>query len=249
LAAADLSSLRYCLSGGAPMPVPLIRRYRDEKTIVFRQGFGMTEFGPSVFSLPAEDAERKAGSIGFPNFFVDARIVDPETSQPLPPNEVGELVLRGPVATTGYFNNLQATVKAFDAEGYFHTGDAARKDEEGYFFIVDRIKDMYISGGENVYPTEVETALYSHPAVRMCAVIGVPDARWGEAGCAFVVRKEIASDVTPEELIEFLRGSLARYKVPSQVIFVDALPISGAGKVLKNELRKIAIDHTIGTQT
>ncbi len=243
---ADLSSLRYCLSGGAPMPVPLIRRYREEKNIVFRQGFGMTEFGPSVFSLPAEDAERKVGSIGKPNFFVDARVVDPDTNQPLGPHEVGELALRSPVATTGYFGNPDANAKVFDEEGYFHTGDAAKVDEEGYFFIVDRLKDMFISGGENVYPTEVEAALYTHPAVRMCAVVGMLDPKWGEVGCAFVVRKDTALDITPDALIVHLRGLLARYKVPKQVIFVDALPISGVGKVMKNDLRKMALDTQAG---
>ncbi len=236
---ADLSTLRFCLSGGAPMPVPLIERYQREKGVVFRQGFGMTEFGPSVFSLPEKDAIRKAGSIGFPNFFVDARVVDPTTHRPLPPGEIGELVLRGPSAMTGYFDDPQATKAAFDDEGYFHTGDMARVDEEGYFYIVDRLKDMFISGGENVYPAEIETALYTHPAVKQCAVIGVPDEKWGEVGQAFVVLKP-GAEVSQEALIAHLRGHLAGYKVPKSVVFLEALPMSGAGKVLKTELRKMS---------
>jgi fatty-acyl-CoA synthase len=235
---ADLSSLRYCMSGGAPMPVPLIQRYQREKGVVFRQGFGMTEFGPGVFSLASEDAERKAGSIGKPNFFVDARVVDPATNKPLPSHAIGELVLRGPAATTGYFGDPQATTAAFDAENYLHTGDLAYVDEEGYFFIVDRLKEMFISGGENVYPAEIEAALYKHPEVAMCAVVGVKDEKWGEVGRAFVVRKE-NSDVDEGTLLAFLRENLAGYKVPKSIVFRASLPISGAGKILKSELRKL----------
>lgn len=233
----DLSSVRYCLSGGAPMPVPLIRKFQTEKDVVFRQGFGLTEFGPDVFSLASADAKRKAGSIGKPNFFVDARIVHPETNTPVPPNEVGELVLRGPVATTGYFRDEAATREAFDEENYFHTGDLAYVDGEDYFFIVDRLKDMFISGGENVYPAEIEAALYEHPAVAMCAVIGVSDAKWGEVGKAFVVLNK-NRQIKETDLLNYLRDRLARYKVPKSVVFVETLPISGAGKVLKSELRK-----------
>jgi fatty-acyl-CoA synthase len=233
--AADLSSLRYALSGGAPLPVGLIRRYRDEKGVVFRQGFGMTEFGPAAFSLAAADAERKAGSIGRPNAFVDARVVDPETDRPVPTGAVGELVLRGPAATTGYFRDPEATAAAFDADGFFHTGDLARVDDEGYVSIVGRRKEMYISGGENVYPAEVEAALDALPAVAQCAVVGLPDERWGEAGLAFVVLAP-GADATEAELLDALRARLARYKVPRAVVFRDALPLSGAGKVLKRQL-------------
>jgi fatty-acyl-CoA synthase len=234
---ADLRSLRYCMSGGAPMPVPLIQRYQQEKGVVFRQGFGMTEFGPGVFSLASEEAECKAGSIGKPNFFVDARVVDPATNQPLPPKAVGELVLRGPSAMTGYFDDPVASRVAFDEENYLHTGDLAYVDEEGYFFIVDRLKDMYISGGENVYPAEVEAALYRHPAVALCAVIGVKDEKWGEVGRAFVVLKE-NQNVDEQTLLDFLREHLANYKVPKLIVFKESLPLSGAGKILKTELKK-----------
>ena len=235
--AADLRSLRYCMSGGAPMPVPLIQRFREEKGVVFRQGFGMTEFGPGVFSLASADTERKAGSIGKPNFFVDARVVDPATNQPLPPQAIGELVLRGPAATTGYFGDPEATRAAFDAENYLHTGDLAYVDEEGYFFIVDRLKDMFISGGENVYPAEIEATLYRHPAVSMCAVVGAKDEKWGEVGHAFVVLKT-GQKIDEPVLLNFLREHLASYKIPKSIVFRETLPLSGAGKILKNELRK-----------
>jgi fatty-acyl-CoA synthase len=234
---AELGSLRFCMSGGAPMPVPLIARYREEKGVVFRQGFGMTEFGPGVFSLAAEDAVRKAGSIGKPNYFVDARIADPETGAPVPAGSTGELMLRGPSAMTGYFRDPAATAAAFDAEGFLRTGDLARVDEEGYFYIVDRLKEMFISGGENVYPAEVEAVLHQHPAVAMCAVVGVPDERWGEVGRAFVVAR--GGERPPEaELLDFVGRRLARYKVPRRVVFRDSLPVSGAGKILKKELRE-----------
>jgi fatty-acyl-CoA synthase len=233
---ADLSSLRFCTSGGAPLPLPVIEAYRTAKGICFKQGFGMTEFGPGVFALAPEDAERKAGSIGRPNFFVEAAVVD-EQGHKLPPDTPGELVLRGPSGSSGYFGNPEATAASRDAEGWIHTGDMARQDTEGYFFIVDRKKDMFISGGENVYPAEIEQALYAHPAVAMCAVVGVPDPKWGEVGVACVVLKPEMTATEPE-LIAFLRDRLAGYKVPKAVRFFDALPISAAGKLLKRELRE-----------
>lgn len=231
---ADLSSLRFCTSGGASLPVPLVEKYTTEKRVRFKQGFGMTEFGPGVFALAAEDAIRKAGSIGRPNFYVDARIVDGE-NQPLGPDQVGELVLKGPSAAAGYFD-AAANTSLVDDDGWFHTGDLARYDAEWYFFIVGRKKDMFISGGENVYPAEIEAALYRHPAVAMSAVIGVPDARWGEVGRAFVTLKPGAA-ATPEELLMFLQANLARYKAPQRVVILDAMPLSAAGKILKHELK------------
>lgn len=233
---ANLSSLRFCTSGGAPLPVPLVEKYTKEKGIHFKQGFGMTEFGPGIFALAPEDAIRKAGSIGRPNFFVDARVVD-DNNQPLGPNEIGELVLKGPSYCSGYFNNPEASTDAVDAEGWFHTGDLAKYDEEWYFYIVDRKKDMFLSGGENVYPVEIEKALYQHPAVHMCAVIGVPDPKWGEVGKAIVVLKP-GTHTTEQELLDHCRAHLASYKVPKSVVFVDALPISSAGKILKRELKE-----------
>ncbi|MAT98656.1 MAG: long-chain fatty acid--CoA ligase [Anaerolineaceae bacterium] len=232
---AVLTSLRFCTSGGAPLPVPLVEKYTHEKQIKFKQGFGMTEFGPGIFALAAEDAIRKAGSIGRPNFYVDARIVD-DKNQPLGPNEIGELVLRGPSASSGYFNNPEATAEATDDDGWFHTGDLALYDEEWYFYIKDRKKDMFISGGENIYPAEIEKVLYGHPEVHMCAVVGLPDPKWGEVGLACVVLKP-DSDCTAHELMRQMRDNLAPYKVPKRIEILPELPISGAGKILKRELQ------------
>jgi fatty-acyl-CoA synthase len=233
---ANLSSLRFCTSGGAPLPVPLVEKYTAEKGIRFKQGFGMTEFGPGIFALAPEDAIRKAGSIGRPNFYVDAQIVDDENNF-LGPDHEGELILKGPSYCSGYYNNPGATAEAVDARGFFHTGDVARYDSEGYFYIVGRKKDMFISGGENIYPAEIEKVLYQHPAVHMCAVIGLPDAKWGEVGKACVILKP-GSTVTETELLQFMADRLAKYKVPKSVSFIPDLPISAAGKILKRELRQ-----------
>ena len=204
--------------------------------VAFTQGFGMTEFGPGVFSMGPEFAVCKAGSIGRPNYFVSARVVD-EHDRPLPPGDAqaGELVLKGPACFSGYFGDPDASRAAFDGDGWFHTGDMARVDEDGFYYIVDRKKDMFISGGENVYPAEIERALYEHPAVARCAVIGVPDERWGQVGRAFVVLRP-EGRAAEGELLAFLRERLARYKVPKSVAFVAELPLSAAGKVLKRAL-------------
>jgi fatty-acyl-CoA synthase len=233
---ADLSSLRFCTSGGAPLPVPLVEKYGREKGVRFKQGFGMTEYGPGLFALPAKDAIRKAGSIGRPNFFIDVRVMDDDNNE-LGPNEVGELVLKGPSGCSGYWNNPEASAAVIDDEGWFHTGDMVYHDEEWYFYVVDRKKDMFISGGENVYPAEIEAALYKHPTVHMCAVIGVPHEKWGEVGKACVVLKP-GTTASEEELITFMQQHLARYKAPKSVEFLNELPISAAGKILKRELRE-----------
>jgi fatty-acyl-CoA synthase len=238
---ADLSSLRFCTSGGAPLPVPLVEKYGSEKGVRFKQGFGMTEFGPGLFALPAEYAIRKAGSIGRPNFFVDVRVMDDDNSE-LGPNEVGELVLKGPSGCSGYWNNPEATAAVVDEAGWFHTGDMVYHDEEWYFYVVDRKKDMFISGGENVYPAEIEAVLYKHPAVHMCAVIGIPHTKWGEVGKACVVLKPDCA-IDEQEMIAFMQEHLARFKVPKSVEFLSELPISAAGKILKRELRDQFINY------
>jgi fatty-acyl-CoA synthase len=233
-AQADLSNLRFCTSGGAPLPVYLVEKFRVEKGVQFKQGFGMSEFGPGVFALAPEDAIRKAGSIGRPNFYVDARVVD-EDNHPVPPGQVGELVLRGPSMCSGYLNDPEASAEVVDENGWFHTGDLAVMDDQQYYTIVERKKDMYISGGENIYPTEIEAVLYKHPAVEMCAVVGIPDEKWGEVGKAFVTSKQGMS-VTEEELLAHMQHYLAGFKVPRSIEFRDRLPISAAGKILKREL-------------
>ena len=152
------------------------------------------------------------------------------------------MILKGPSYCSGYFNDPEATAAAVDARGFFHTGDVAYYDEEGYFYIVDRKKDMFISGGENVYPAEIEKVLYQHPAIHMCAVIGIPDAKWGEVGKACVVLKP-GQSITEDELLGFITDRLAKYKVPKSVTFMQALPISAAGKILKRELREYWIQE------
>ncbi|EYF01554.1 acyl-CoA synthetase [Chondromyces apiculatus] len=234
-ATTSFKSVRFLTSGGAPLPVQIIHRYREQHGVVFKQGFGMTEFGPGIFSMSPEFAESKAGSIGRPNYFVDARIVD-ENNEPVGAGEVGELVLKGPAASSGYFNDPEATRNAVDGDGWFHTGDMARADSDGFYYIADRKKDMFISGGENVYPVEIEKALYEHAAVAQCAVIGVPDDKWGEVGMAVVVLRQGAA-ATEDALIAHCRERLARYKVPKSVVFLPELPLSAAGKILKRELR------------
>ena len=235
-ASTSFKSVRFLTSGGAALPVPVIRTYSERHGVVFKQGFGMTEFGPGIFSLAPQFAETKAGSIGKPNYFIDARIVD-EDNRPVPQGEVGELVLKGPSMCSGYFQNPEASRGSVDGDGWFHTGDMARVDEEGFYYIADRKKDMFISGGENVYPVEVEKALYEHPAVGQCAVIGVPDEKWGEVGKAVVVLRQ-GTSVSEAELLEHCRSRLARYKIPKSVVIAEALPISAAGKILKRELRE-----------
>jgi fatty-acyl-CoA synthase len=235
----DFSSVRFMTSGGAAMPVPLIQAWQAVHPVPFKQGFGMTEFGPGLFSMGPEFAISKAGSIGRPNYFIEARLVD-DDGREVPVGEVGELVLKGPSMCSGYFNDEAATKEAIDAQGWLHTGDLARRDADGFYTIAGRKKDMFISGGENVYPLELETALYEHPAVQQCAVVGVPDAKWGEVGRAFVVLKPGAT-ATVEELLAHLRDRVARFKVPKKVELMERLPVSPAGKILKRELRQAAI--------
>jgi len=225
--------VRVVMSGGAPLPPSLVREYH-ERGVVLRQGFGMSEAAPSIATLDRELAIEKAGSVGRPVFHLEARIVD-DAMQDVATGEVGELVLRGPNVTQGYWNQPEATAHAF-AGGFFHTGDMARMDADGDIWIVDRKKDMFISGGENVYPAEVEGALFELPQIEEAAVVGVPDARWGEVGRAVVVLKKGAT-LTADEVVAHLGTRLARYKIPKHVAFVEQLPRNAAGKVLKNELR------------
>jgi fatty-acyl-CoA synthase len=230
---AELSATRMALCGGAPCPLPLIERYR-ERGILFRQGYGLTEVGPNCFSLVAEDAFRKAGSVGWPNFYVRARIVD-DAGYETRAGELGELTLSGPMVTLGYFRNPTATAESL-RNGWFHTGDLARRDDEGYHYIVDRKKDMFISGGENVYPAEVELAISALEGVAEVCVIGVPDAKWGEVGRAVVVAQK-GAQLDGAALIDRLKAKLAKYKVPKSVVLADGLPRNPGGKILRNEVR------------
>ena len=233
-AEADLSSLRLAVVGGAPMPETLLETWH-ERGVAVVQGYGLTEAAPNVLCLPPEEARRKLGFAGKPYPHVDVALRDPETGVLVEGAGVGELVVRGPNVFAGYWRNPEATEAAF-ADGWLLTGDVAERDEEGFYRIAGRIKDMVISGGENVYPAEIEAVLAEHQNVLEAAVVGVPDQRWGEACAAFVVLREGAA-ATDEELLEHCRGRLARFKVPRTLAFLDALPRSSMGKVLKDDLR------------
>jgi len=196
----------------------------------------MTETGPTVFLVDEVNALTKAGSVGKPQMHVDVRIVDTD-GRDVPVGEMGELWIKGPAVTPGYWQMPETTAESI-TDGWLHSGDVARCDADGYYYIVDRWKDMYISGGENVYPAEIENVLYAHPAVAEAAVVGVPDPTWQEVGRAVVVLAP-GAEATADDLIAFCRERLARYKVPRSVVFVDALPRNPAGKVLKNQLRDL----------
>ncbi|WP_369386720.1 o-succinylbenzoate--CoA ligase [Streptomyces sp. CG1] len=239
-AAADLSSLRILTCGGSPVPTPLIAAYQ-ERGLTFLQGYGMTEAAPGTLFLDAEHAVGKAGSAGVPHFFSDVRVVRPDLT-PVDVGETGEVMVRGPHVMPGYWGLPEETEAAF-ADGWFRSGDAARVDEDGYVRIVDRIKDMIISGGENIYPAEIEDLLLAHPGIAECAVIGVPDDTWGEVPCAVVV-PAAGIGLDPEEVLASLAGRLAKYKIPKSVVVTDELPRTASGKLLKSRVR-----HLCGTST
>ncbi|WP_371668172.1 long-chain fatty acid--CoA ligase [Streptomyces sp. NBC_00289] len=231
---ADLSSLRILTCGGSPVPTPLIAAYQ-ERGLTFLQGYGMTEASPGTLFLDAEHAVTKAGSAGVPHFFSDVRVVRPDLS-PVDVDETGEVVVRGPHVMPGYWGLPEETAASF-ADGWFRSGDAARIDEDGYVHIVDRIKDMIISGGENIYPAEIEDLLLAHPDVVECAVIGVPDDKWGEVPWAVVVPREGAR-LDADEVLASLAGRLAKYKIPKSVVLAEELPRTASGKLLKSRVRK-----------
>ncbi|WP_406412748.1 acyl-CoA synthetase [Streptomyces sp. NBC_01614] len=230
---ADLSSLRILTCGGSPVPTPLIAAYQ-ERGLTFLQGYGMTEAAPGTLFLDAEHAVTKAGSAGVPHFFSDVRVVGPDLA-PVDVGETGEVVVRGPHVMPGYWGLPEETAASF-ADGWFRSGDAARTDEDGYVFIVDRIKDMIISGGENIYPAEIEDLLLAHPDIVECAVIGVPDDKWGEVPRAVVVPRE-GTTVDPDAVLASLSGRLAKYKIPKSVVLAAELPRTASGKLLKSRVR------------
>ncbi len=219
--------------GGSPTPLPLIQTW-ESKGLPLQQAYGMTETSPLVLALKPEDCSVKIGSAGLPCLHTEVRVVD-ELGNDVAPGETGELWVRGPNVTPGYWNRPEANEASF-TDGFLHTGDATRQDEEGFFYVVDRWKDMYISGGENVYPAEVESVIFELPEVGEVAVIGVPDEKWVEVGRAIVVAKE-GAQLDEATVINHCRAKLARYKVPQSVVFVDEIPHNATGKVLKRELR------------
>ena len=232
--ASAFKNVRLVMSGGAPLPVSLVKQYH-EAGIILQQGFGMSEAAPSIATLAKELALKKAGSIGRALMHLEARIVDDNMSA-VPTGDVGELVLRGPNLLQGYWNRPDATKEAFKG-GWFHTGDLARMDADGELYIVERKKDMFISGGENVYPAEIENTIFELPQVAEAAVIGIENEKWGEVGRAVVALKE-GQNLTVEEIIDYLKKRLAKYKIPKSVVFVEQLPRNAAGKVLKTVLKQ-----------
>lgn len=230
----DLSSIEFVLCGGAPCPLPVIEFYQ-RRGWRFLEGFGMTEASPSALLLDADFVVSHAGSVGRPFMHVDVRIVDDEDHD-VAIGEVGELVLRGPNIFAGYWGLSVETAEAMRG-GWFHTGDLGRADKDGFVTLVDRKKDMIISGGENIYPIEVEQVLYRHPAVADVAVIGAPDDRWGETVVAVVVPAD-GSSPDGDELIRYTRDQIAHFKCPRRVEFAEELPRTATGKVLKRELRQ-----------
>jgi fatty-acyl-CoA synthase len=224
------------INGGEKMPVPLIERIqRTFPSAWFADAYGLTETVSGDTFLDRSSTITKLGSVGRPCLHLDLDVWD-EGGRSVAPGEKGEIVLRGPKVFAGYWRDPEATEKAF-AGGWFHTGDIGVRDEDGYLWIVDRLKDMIVSGGENIAGSEVERVLYEHDAVLEAAVVGRPDERWGEVPVAYVARRD-GADVTAEELIEHCAANLAGFKVPKQVTFVDALPRNPSGKVLKRELRR-----------
>ena len=236
----DLSSVRVIINGGEKMPIPLIERIqRTFPSAWFADAYGLTETVSGDTFLDRDSIITKLGSVGRPCLHLELDVWD-EQGRSAVPGERGEIVLRGPKVFKGYWKNPEATAEAF-AGGWFHTGDIGVRDEDGYLFIVDRLKDMIVSGGENIAGSEVERVLYEHPAVLEVAVVARPDERWGEVPVAYVALRPDAdgapTQVTEDELIEHCRAQLAKFKVPKAVTFIDALPRNPSGKVLKRELR------------
>jgi acyl-CoA synthetase (AMP-forming)/AMP-acid ligase II len=233
--ARDLSSVRVIINGGEKMPIPLIERIqRTFPSAWFADAYGLTETVSGDTFLDRDNLITKLGSVGRACLHLELDVWD-DDGRSVPAGERGEIVLRGPKVFPGYWRDPDATAKAF-AGGWFHTGDIGVQDEDGYLFVVDRLKDMIVSGGENIAGSEVERVLYEHPAVLEGAVVGRPDERWGEVPVAHVVlRPDVQAD--EDELIEHCRGQLAKFKVPKAVSFLDALPRNPSGKVLKRDLR------------
>lgn len=221
--------------GGAPASDALVKLWLG-KGVPLQPAYGMTEIGPAITITPVHRVLEKLGSSGRPAMNLELRIVDRQ-GMPVEPGSIGEIMVRGPVLMSGYWRNPQRSAEAFQ-DGWFRTGDAARMDADDFVFIVDRFKDMYISGGENVYANEVENVISSMPGVVSVAIIGVPDERWGETGCAYIVQQRGAG-LTDEALRQYCTGRLARYKIPSAFRFVEELPRTASGKVLKGELRRM----------
>jgi len=241
---AQLSTLRFFISGGAPCPIPLIETFQA-RGVVFKQGYGLTEVGPNCFVLDERDAVTKAGSVGFPMLHLDTRLVTSTGREVDGPDEVGELELRGPTVCAGYWKNADATAAAMTEAGWFKTGDLFRRDAEGYHYVVGRLKEMFISGGENVYPAEIERVLYEVPGLIEAAVVGVPHEKWGEVGHAFVAfSADENKPANAEAILQHCRRHLAGYKIPKALTVLESLPKGSSGKIQKQELTRLATGET-----
>jgi len=233
----DLTSIKGCFSGSAPLPLEVINTFENKTGSVIVEGFGLTESSPVTHVNPFR-GRRKVGSIGVPLPDTECRIVDLEDStREMPAGEAGELLIRGPQIMKGYLNKPEETAKTLTKEGFLCTGDVAKMDEDGYFFIVDRIKDMIISGGYNVYPRDIDEVLYEHPKILEACAVGIPHPKRGESIKAFVVLKQ-GQTLTEKEVIDYCAERLARYKLPVAVEFKEELPKSNVGKILRKDLRK-----------
>jgi long-chain acyl-CoA synthetase len=233
----DLSALRLAVSGGSSLPLEIMRRFEETFGAAILEGYGLSETSP-VASFNHPDRERKAGSIGTPIRGVEMKLVSPEGDDVAPDDteRIGEICIRGENIMKGYWQQPDATAAVVDGQGWFRSGDLARRDEDGYYYIVDRKKDMIIRGGLNVYPREIEELLYEHPAVAEAAVIGVPHPELGEEVAAYVVLKPDAT-ASEDELVEHVRSQVAPYKYPRTVTLIQELPKGATGKILKRELR------------
>jgi fatty-acyl-CoA synthase len=237
LRAYDLSSLKCCFTGGERVPPSLLKDYQ-ERGITLSQIYGQTETS-TITWLPVKEASRKLGSVGIPVFHGDVRVVDKQGSR-VKAGEIGEIVVGGYITMNGYWGKPDLTAETI-REGWLHTGDLATVDEDGFVYIVDREKDMFISGGENVYPAEVEKLYLEHPKILNAAVVGVPDEKWGEVGAVFIVLKE-GENMTEEEALRFCDGRIARYKMPKHVRFAKDLPMTAAQKIMRNRLRQAYLE-------
>ncbi len=231
----NMIHLRYLIVGGEALPLEVINTWHN-KGVPIRQGYGLTEVGPNVTSLNHEDAIRKLGSIGTPNFYIETKIVDESGIEILGEGQ-GEFLLKGSNVTPGYWENKSDT-KATIKDGWFSTGDVVHRDSEGFLYVVDRLKNMYISGGENVYPAEVEHLLRQHPGINDIAIIGVLDEKWGEVGKAFIIKLE-NSDLNDDKIYAYCLDKLAKYKIPKHICFINELPTNDTGKIDRKELRKL----------
>jgi long-chain acyl-CoA synthetase len=234
----DLRCLRLCVSGGASLPVEVLQRFERNFEVRVLEGYGLSETSP-VASFNHLDRASKPGSIGTPIWGTEMRLAG-EGGEAVPSGEVGEIIIRGHNVMRGYWQRPEETAAAIDAEGWLRTGDMARVDEDGYFFIVDRKKELVIRGGYNVYPREIEEVIYEHPDVLEVAVIGIPHAELGEEVAAAVVPKPGAA-LDPQEVIEWTKGRVAAYKYPRRVVILDELPKGPTGKILKREIDRAAL--------